>query len=63
MERDAAAVGVWTNEMTGRSHPRLQILTLAELFQGKRPDIPWVDPSVSKRARREEAGGQAKLDL
>lgn len=54
MEREAAAVGVWTNEYTGRSHPRLQILTLAELFQGKRPDIPWVDSSVLKSAPRED---------
>lgn len=54
MERDAAAVGVWENEYTGRKHPRLQILTLAELFQNKRPDIPWVDSSVAKAAKRED---------
>lgn len=46
---------------TGRKHPRLQILTLAELFQGKRPDIPWVDASVAKAARREETGKQGSL--
>ena len=61
MERDAAAVGVWENEYTGRKHPRLQIITLAELFQNKRPDIPWVDTSVAKKARREETSKQAKL--
>lgn len=62
MERDAAAVGVWENEYTGRKHPRLQILTLAELFAGKRPDIPWVDASAaSKSARREETGKQGTL--
>ena len=61
MERDAAAVGVWENEYTGRKHPRLQILTLAELFQGKRPDIPWVDASVAKAAKREDTGKQGTL--
>ncbi len=62
MERDAAAVGVWENEYTGRKHPRLQILTLAELFQGKRPDIPWVDTSAaSKSAKREDTGKQGSL--
>ncbi|MCR2834983.1 site-specific DNA-methyltransferase [Parerythrobacter lacustris] len=61
MERDAAAVGVWENEYTGRKHPRLQIITLAELFQNKRPDIPWVDTSSQKRAKREETGKQGKL--
>jgi site-specific DNA-methyltransferase (adenine-specific) len=61
MERDAAAVGVWENEYTGRKHPRLQILTLAELFMGKRPDIPWVDASVAKAAKREETSKQGSL--
>lgn len=61
MERDAAAVGLWQNEYTGRSHPRLQIITLAELFAGKRPDIPWVDTSGQKKARREEGGKQERL--
>lgn len=61
MERDAAAVGVWENEYTGRKHARLQIITLAELFQNKRPDIPWVDTTVGKKAKREETGKQGKL--
>ncbi|WP_374411410.1 DNA methyltransferase [Novosphingobium colocasiae] len=61
MEKDAAAVGLWENEYTGRKHPRLQILTLAELFQGTRPEIPWVDATVMKRAKREETGKQGTL--
>ncbi|MDP2131795.1 MAG: DNA methyltransferase [Erythrobacter sp.] len=61
MERDAAAVGVWENELTGRRHPRLQIITLAELFQGKQPDIPWVDASVAKQAKREDTSKQGSL--
>lgn len=56
MEREAAAVGRFTAEATGKSYPRLQILTLAELFQGKRPDIPFVDAHAAfRRAGREEA--------
>jgi site-specific DNA-methyltransferase (adenine-specific) len=61
MERDAASVGVWENELTGRTHARLQILTLAELFQGRRPDIPWVDASMAKKAKREDTGKQGSL--
>jgi site-specific DNA-methyltransferase (adenine-specific) len=58
MEADAAAVGRFTDEW-GRTYPRLQIITLAELFQGKKPDIPFVDPSSIKRAKREdEASGK-----
>jgi len=54
MERDAAAVGLWENPTTGRTYPRLQILTLAELFQGKRPNIPLMDLNVGKSAKRED---------
>ena len=61
MERDAAAVGVWENEYTGRKHPRLQIITLAELFQNKRPDIPWIDTSNQRKAKREDTKKQGKL--
>lgn len=61
MERDAAAVGVWENEYTGRKHPRLQILTLADLFRNKRPDIPWIGTSLQKKARREDTGKQGTL--
>ncbi|GMN12778.1 site-specific DNA-methyltransferase [Altererythrobacter sp. MTPC7] len=61
MERDAAAVGIWTNKYTGRQHARLQIITLAELFQNKRPDIPWIDTSVARKAKREDTKKQGKL--
>ena len=61
MEAEAAAVGVIASEMTGRKHPRLQILTLAELFQGRKPDIPWVDASVLRKAKREDRSEQGKL--
>ncbi|MGJ3629346.1 restriction endonuclease [Sphingomonas sp. MMS24-JH45] len=61
MEREAAAVGRFRAEATGRSYPRLQIVTLAELFQGKRPDLP-VDPTAAfRRAAREETGKQGSL--
>jgi site-specific DNA-methyltransferase (adenine-specific) len=59
MERRAAAVGNWRDGIDD-SYPRLQILTLAELFQGKKPRIPNVDRSVVKRAKREE-GRQGSL--
>lgn len=55
MEKEAAAVGRFHSELTGKSYARLQIITLAELFQGKRPDIPYVDTAAAfKRAAREE---------
>jgi site-specific DNA-methyltransferase (adenine-specific) len=61
MLREAAAVGRFTDEFD-RSWPRLQIVTLAELFQGRRPAIPFVDPLVAlRRARREATGKQEML--
>lgn len=62
METEAAAVGPFQDEW-GRTYPRLQIITLAELFQGKKPDIPFVDPATLKQAKREDGseGRQANL--
>ncbi|MDQ6676198.1 MAG: hypothetical protein M3Z09_02760 [Acidobacteriota bacterium] len=31
-------------------YPKIQILTIAELFAGKKPNVPLVDPSVFNRA-------------
>jgi site-specific DNA-methyltransferase (adenine-specific) len=62
MEKEAAAVGRFHASATGRSYPRLQIITLAELFAGKKPDIPYVDPAAGmKRPSREDTGRQAAL--
>jgi hypothetical protein len=40
-----------------------KILTLAELFQGKKPDIPFVDPSSIKRAKREDEDARKQGSL
>ncbi len=63
MERDAAAVGLWENPTTGRKYPRLQILTLAELFQNKRPNIPLVDVGVGKQAKAEDTNKRKQGNL
>ncbi len=60
METEAAAVGVMEDGY-GRKYPRLQILTLAELFQGKKPAIPNVDLGTLKSAKREDRGKQGTL--
>jgi len=62
MEKDAAAVGRFEDDW-GRTYPRLQIITLAELFNGEKLDTPFVDPSSLKKAKREDvgAGKQEKL--
>ena len=60
MERRAAAVGIYRAGVD-ETFPRLQILTLADLFQGKRPRIPNVDRAAFRRAAREATGTQPGL--
>ena len=43
-------------------YPRLQILTIADLFDGRQPNIPLVDPSSFRKAAR-ESSGETNFDL
>ena len=61
MEARAAAAGFF-DPGTGVQVPRIQIITLAELFAGKRPVIPNVNPAMFKAAPV-EAKEQGKLDF
>jgi hypothetical protein len=57
MEKEAPAVGRFHVDATDRSYPRLQILTLAEPFAGRKPDIPLVDPGRHSGKRCARIGG------
>lgn len=59
MRTEAVKAGFYETEH-GR-FPKLQILTIAELFNGKRPSLPWLDPRAFKKAPREIVDRQAKL--
>ena len=60
MEREAIAAGLY--ETPFEKVPKIQIITLAELFQGKRPRIPRVDVGATFRtAAREKAATQGQL--
>ena len=60
MEREANAAGFY--ETPFETVPKLQIITLAELFQGKRPRIPRIDVGATFRtAAREKAETQGRL--
>jgi site-specific DNA-methyltransferase (adenine-specific) len=62
MEAEAAAAGFY--ECDAGKYPRLQILTLAELFQGKKPRIPLADARATFRsALREEVAVQHEFRL
>jgi len=61
MEAEAASAGVY-EAADGRSYPRLQIFTLAEIFLGHRPKIPLLDRQAGfKQASRESTGKQGSL--
>lgn len=60
MRTEAAKVGLFDGP-GGRKIPRLQILTLAEIFQGQRPDLPHIDSPYKKAQRSKKASGQGQL--
>lgn len=49
----AASAGLYKTEWG--VYPKIQILTVEDLFLGRRPDMPWLDPGAFKRAKREAA--------
>ena len=60
IEKEAAAAGFY--ESSFEKVPKLQIITLAELFQGKRPRIPRIDSAATfKPAVRENVDKQQRL--
>jgi len=62
MRREAAAAGLYKSPMHG-SFEKIQIITVEELFKGAKPHMPWIDPSVFRKARREKTESQGDLDL
>ncbi|HEX9882109.1 MAG TPA: DNA methyltransferase, partial [Hyphomicrobium sp.] len=53
MRTEAVKAGFYETEYG--KFPKIQILTIEELFAGHRPKLPWPDPQSFRRARREEA--------
>ena len=62
MRREASAAGLYKTDMHG-DFPKIQILTVEDMFEGKRPQLPWIDASVFRKAKRENTEQQPKLDL
>lgn len=55
MRTEAVKAGYY--ETLYGKYPRIQILTIRELFEGKQPKIPLVDASAFKKAVKEIEGG------
>ncbi len=59
MLKEAVKTGFY--ETPYGKYPKIQILTIAELFEGKQPNIPLVDPTFFKKAPKEVAESQDNL--
>jgi hypothetical protein len=62
MVAQAAAAGFYKTEYG--QFPKIQIVTVEELFSPKNPlHLPWQDTSVFKKAKRETTEKQSELDF
>lgn len=59
MKKEAIAAGFYKTEYG--EYPKIQILTIEQLFNNQKPDMPWIDSTVFKKAKREMKGEQGKL--
>ncbi len=60
MKQEAAAVGQYRSEIMNRAIDRVQIVTVAEILEGKRLDLP-MSLEVLRQARAAARAGQAGL--
>lgn len=59
MTKEAASAGLY--ETAGQKIPRLQILTAADILDGKRPQVPFGHTEGFRKAAREDTKGQDRL--
>jgi site-specific DNA-methyltransferase (adenine-specific) len=59
MEKEAIKAGFY--ETPYGKYPKLQIVTIEDLFNGKKPSLPLVDTSQFKKAAKEDTSQQGKL--
>jgi hypothetical protein len=60
MQTEAVKTRFYTTAYHGNI-PKIQILTIADLFAGKKPQIPFIDPTTFRRARPEQINRQEQL--
>ena len=51
MLTEAAALGKWTMPVSGKKYRRLQVVTIQELFDGKKPELPDTSETLKKAKR------------
>ena len=61
METETVTKGFYHSPL-GKDYPKIQILTIEELINGKKPDIPpWIAPIQAPPKHKKEKGKTAKL--
>lgn len=61
MTREAATAGFY--ETGGMRFPKLQILSVADIFDGRRPQVPFGFTEGFRQAAREAVDGQPRLNI
>lgn len=61
MVSEAAKAGMWTDDFTDRSWPKLQIITVAELLDGKQLVMPAAYPPYTKATHTHSDSRQGEL--
>lgn len=63
MQVEAKSAGVFKHELMGRSYDVIQIVTIKEILDGKKFDMPMSLEVVKKAKSRKDAGKQAELPV
>ncbi len=63
MAQEAAGAGFYQAEALGKKYPKLQIITIAELLDGKELQYPRLDVATLKRAQRRRKKKHEDLPL
>ena len=61
MTKEAIIAGDFEIPEIGRKYPKIQIRTIRDLFEGRQPDLPYIDRTVFRKAQRERTERQGKL--
>jgi DNA modification methylase len=62
MKKEAASAGMYKSPLTGTTHPRVQLITVAELLDGRTLDLPAIAPQQSMTAKPVAAPAKARPD-
>lgn len=61
MRQEALAAGFYSPEHFSHEYPRIQILTIKELLEGRKVQYPWRSAITFKKAERKVHGEQREL--